>query len=275
MRRLKKFFFIVLFGYTLLFTMFYFLQEKLIFLPTKLPADYVYEFSSPFEEVFLNAADGAVLNAIHFKQPNPKGAILYFHGNAGDLSRWGDITSFFVQKQYDIIVMDYRGYGKSTGKLSEEALFSDAQLFYEYAKQHYKEDELIVYGRSLGTGIASKTASLNNPSKLILETPYYSLIEVGQARFPFLPVKWFLRYKMKSYQYLKDIGCPIVIFHGTEDSVVPYDSGWKLFESIPSKNKKFYTINGGEHNNLVEYPVYQNGIDEVLSSDQSNRSDDK
>ena len=264
MRNLKKFLLIASLGYSLVITMFYFFQERLIFLPTKLPNDYVYEFSSPFEEVNLKASDGAVLNALHFKSPEPKGVILYFHGNAGDLSRWGGITTYFVEKKFDLIVMDYRSYGKSKGKLSEQALYSDAQLFYDYAMQHYKEDEIILYGRSLGTGIASKTASSNKPRKLILETPYYSLSQVGQSKFPLLPVKWFLKYRLNSFEYVQTISCPIAIFHGTDDSVVPFDSGWKLFEAIPSASKRFYKIEGGEHNNLAEFEAYDRGIDEVL-----------
>ncbi|NNE03974.1 MAG: alpha/beta hydrolase, partial [Eudoraea sp.] len=103
-------------------SMLYFIQEKLIFLPTKLPVDFEYSFQYPFEEVFLTAEDGAVLNALHFKNKDPKGVILYFHGNAGDLSRWGQIATYFVKKNYDVVIMDYRTYGKSTGVLSEEAL---------------------------------------------------------------------------------------------------------------------------------------------------------
>jgi len=139
--------------------MLYFFQEKIIFLPSKLPQDYSYSFSEPFKEFNLAAKDGAKLNGLHFKRENPKGVILYFHGNAGDLARWGEIATFFAQKEYDIVVMDYRTYGKSTGKLSEDALFKDAQLFYDYTLDKYKEEDIIVYGRSLGASIATYTAS--------------------------------------------------------------------------------------------------------------------
>ena len=145
----------------------FFFQEKLIFRPITLPQDFVYNFSNPFEELFLKAEDGAVINALHFKKENPKGIILYFHGNAGNLARWGKITEFFVEKDYDVLVMDYRTYGKSTGKLSEQALYSDAQMCYNYVLKQYEESEIIVYGRSLGTGMATYLASNNNPKQLI------------------------------------------------------------------------------------------------------------
>ena len=244
--------------------MLYFLQEKLIFLPSKLPHDFEYSFSRDFEEINLKTEDDVILNAVHFKQVNPKGLILYFHGNAGDLSRWGNITSFFVDKEYDVLVMDYRTYGKSTGKLSEEALHDDAQLFYNYALEQYDETKITLYGRSLGTGIAANLASKNKPNKLILETPYYSLLDVAKERFPFLPLNWLMKYKLLSHVFIQTVKCPITIFHGTDDTIVPYNSGKRLFNAIPHNATKFFTIDRGGHNNLIEFEAYLEGIDEVL-----------
>ena len=249
--------------YLFIASMLYFFQEKIIFLPSQLPKDYVYSFSQRFEEFFLDSKDGAHLNGLHFKVANPKGVILYFHGNAGDLSRWGEIAQFFVQKQYDVIVMDFRTYGKSTGKLSEEALFADAQLFYDYTLEHYSENQIRVYGRSLGAAIATHTASNNNPKKLILETPFYNLLEVAQKRFPVLPVKWLLKYEFKSNTYITKVKCPITIFHGTEDNVVPYESGKKLYTIAPNP-KEFITVPSGGHNNLINFREYTSTIDTAL-----------
>ncbi len=244
--------------------MLYFLQEKLIFLPSKLPQEFEFSFRHDFEEVNLTTEDGSLLNSIHFKHDNPKGLILYFHGNAGDLSRWGNVTSFFVDRKYDVLVMDYRTYGKSTGKLSEDALHSDAQLFYDYACKQYDEDQIILYGRSLGTGIAAKLASKNNPNKLILETPYYSLMEVARDRFPFLPITLLMKYRLLTYEFIQSVSCPISIFHGTNDNVIPYKSGRRLFDAIPQQAKVFYTIAKGGHNNLIEFDDYLNGINKAL-----------
>jgi len=242
----------------------YFLQEKLIFLPTTLPQDYAYSFSNPFEELFLKSDDGAVINTIHFKNENPKGVILYLHGNAGNLSRWGKITEFFVEKDYDVLVMDYRTYGKSKGKLSEEALYSDAQMCYDYILKHYEESEITIYGRSLGTGMATYLGSNNNPKQLILETPFYSLVEVAKHRFPVFPVKKILKYNFPSYKYVQNINCPISIFHGTNDGVIPYKSGRKLFNSMNQKDKNFFTIENGKHNNLIEFEAYRKQINNIL-----------
>ena len=243
----------------------YFMQKKIIFLPSKLAQDYAYSFEEPFEELFLTAEDGAKLNAIHFKTKDPKGVILYFHGNAGDLSRWGEVTNYFTQFNYDVVVMDYRTYGKSTGKITEKALFSDAQLFYDYVKKVFPESDIILYGRSLGTSIAAYIASENHPKKLILESPFYSMEDVAKRRFPILPVKQLLKYKFATNKFVAKVHCPIVIFHGTDDDIVPYTSGKKLSELIADDRLEFISVRNGSHNNLIEFATYHNGIEQVLN----------
>ena len=249
----------LLFGISL-----YMLQEKLLFLPTVLEQNYKYKFSYNFEEINLKTKDDATLNAIHFKTGNPKGVILYFHGNAGDLSRWGNITEFFVAKNYDVLVMDYRTYGKSVGRLSEQAFYDDADLFYNYLKKEYKEDKITLYGRSLGTGLATFLASKHNPKQLILETPYTSIAAVAKYRFPLFPVKLLLKYKFPSSTFIKKVTCPITIFHGTEDAVVSYKFGKELSEIPPKDQTTFIIIEGGNHNNLIDFDGYLKGINKVL-----------
>ena len=173
------------------------------------------------------------------KRKNPKGVMLYFHGNAGDLSRWGTIAEYFVAKHYDVLVMDYRTYGKSTGKLSEQTFYDDAQFCYDYLLKSYSENEITIYGRSLGTGISTFLASKNKPKQLILETPYYSILDVAKQRFPIFPVSSLLKYKFPSHEFIKKVNCPITIFHGTEDAVVPYTSAEKLKAVVPDKDILF------------------------------------
>ena len=160
--------------------------------------------------------------------------------------------------------MDYRGYGKSTGERSEKALFSDAQLFYQYALEHFDETKILVYGRSLGTAMATKIAAQNQPAHLILETPFYNLHDVAKKRFPFLPVKPLLKYQFNSHQHIQSVICPVTIIHGTEDTVIPLVSGEKLFESIPNSHKKMVIVPGGAHNNLVQFREYLEEINAVL-----------
>ncbi len=264
MRRLKKIllWFISLYSLTLLIL--YFFQEKILFQPEELSRDYVFKFDHEFEEFFLETDDNSLLNGIHFVNENPKGVILYFHGNRGSLKRWGNIASFFAKKQYDVVVMDYRGYGKSTGDISEQKLYTDAQLFYDYILDRYPEYQVIVYGRSIGTGIATKIASDNQPCNLILETPYYNMKDVVESWLPHFPTNALLRYKIPSNKFIQDVACDITIYHGTIDAVVPYASGERLFKSIPVPNKRMVTVKNGSHNDLIEFEEYQNSIDKVL-----------
>ncbi|NMH89753.1 alpha/beta hydrolase [Flavivirga algicola] len=262
--RLRKAGVVLISLYVMIGALLYFLQEKMLFHPTVLPQDFKFEFSYPFEELYLETEENTIVNAIHFKAENPKGVILYFHGNAGDLSRWGLITEFFVKKQYDVLVMDYRTFGKSTGKLSEKALYKDAEYCYNYLKQYYSENDIIIYGRSLGTGIATYVASRNRPKQLILETPYHSMTDIAKSRFPVFPVKYILKYKLPSYQFITKVGCPISILHGTNDQVVPYKSGRSLYEAAPASLTTFITVEGGTHNDLIHHEAFLKSMNQIL-----------
>lgn len=267
MKSKKKLFiltFIVLNIYGLLCGVIYFFQENLIFLPSLLSQEHTFEMEYPFEEIMLSTTGGAQLNGLHFKVENSKGVILYYHGNAGDLQGWGEATQYFVEMNYSVIVMDYRGYGKSTGKKSMENLYADAELWYDFTKKEYQDNEITVYGRSLGTTFATYVASQNKVKNLVLEAPYYSMEEIAKSRFSFLPIKFLLHYKFPTYQYINQVNCPITIYHGTKDKVIDYQQGKRLFESILKENKNLITIPEGRHNDLVSLKEYSNTINEVL-----------
>ena len=262
-QRLRRFVTVMLILYIMINASLYLLQDKILFRPTVLEQDYQFEFKHDFEEVFIKT-DDAVINAIHFKVENPKGVILYFHGNQGDLQRWGKITEYFVEKNYDVFVMDYRAYGKSVGELSEDVLYNDAELTYEYVKERYAESDITVYGRSLGTTFAAYVTSKNKPKQLILESPYYSMIDVAKSRFPLIPVKQFMNYEFPTFSFIDDITCDITILHGTSDKVVPFSSGEKFFKAAPKPTTKFISIEGARHNNLIDFETYHREIDTIL-----------
>lgn len=264
-KRIKKIVIVLAVLYFLLSLAMYSFQERLIFFPSKIPINHTYQFCQEFEEFNLNAKDGAELNAVHIKQDSAKGIVLYFHGNSGNISNLSHVANLISNKSYDAFLIDYRTYGKSSGKLSEEALKKDAQLFYNHALTKYDEDEIILYGRSFGTGIVAGLAANNKPKKVILESPFYSAVSLGQHRFPILPVALLSNYKFPSNEYVKKIECPIYIFHGTADQVIPYKFAKKLFEVIPEKiEKKMFTIEGGGHKYLEDSNVFKNGINEVF-----------
>jgi alpha-beta hydrolase superfamily lysophospholipase len=244
----------------------YFGQESLIFHPERLSASYRYTFPGRFEELMWDV-DGVKINALHFRVEHPKGAVLYFHGNAGSLRDWGEVAGEFTSRGYDIVMPDYRGYGKSTGKIkNEDMLHQDAAVAYRYLQKHYREDAIVIYGRSIGSGLAVCLAKSSKPRMLILESPFYSLRDVAQYHYPFLPSEFLdriLRYPMRSDLWIPEVACPIYLIHGTEDEVVPYSSSQKLLKLIKT-NGKLIAIENGGHNNLGDFKLYQEQLDQIL-----------
>lgn len=249
--------------YVLLVLALYFFQENFIFLGEPLDQHHQYNFETPFEERNFEMSDGAVINALHFKADSSKGIIYYHHGNAGNLDRWGGIAEYFIQFGYEVLIYDYRGYGKSNGTRSEKTLHQDAQHIYDELKKDWGDEQIILYGRSLGSGMACHVASSNNAKMLILETPFYSLQSMASWRFPFLPTKILVKYDMLNWKRLRESNLPIHIFHGTDDGVVPHWSGKKLYESVKEK-ATLTTIEGAQHNNLIEFEGFREGVNELL-----------
>lgn len=162
--------------YILICALLYFFQEKLIFFPEKLPKDFKFSFYEKTEEISIKTRDNILLNGVLFKADNAKGVILYLHGNAGSINSWGDVAGIYTALQYDVFMVDYRGYGKSEGKINnEQQFYEDMQATYDKLKTMYDESKIIVLGYSIGTGPATKIASANHPKLLILQAPYYSL----------------------------------------------------------------------------------------------------
>ncbi|MBX2841899.1 MAG: lysophospholipase [Flammeovirgaceae bacterium] len=248
--------------YILVCFIYFLIQDRIIFLPEKLKTDFKFTFNFPFEELTLNGNEGGKINAIHTKINQSKGVILYFHGNAGSLKRWGGLIEELLPYGYDVFMPDYRTYGKSTGKLSEENLHLDAKLCYDYLKNDY--ENIIIYGRSLGTGLACKLAAEEKAKLVILETPYYNIQHVAQYYTPFLPSKLLLRYTFRNDLYIQKIKVPVYIFHGTSDKIIPYSSAVKLSHKLNS-NGEFITIPGGKHNNLGEFSAFNNKLLEILN----------
>ena len=176
----------------------------MIFFPKKLSADYKFQFDEVYEEVSI-PVDGIKLNGLLLKADSSKGLVFYLHGNAGGLDSWGEIAGTYTSLGYDVFMLDYRGYGKSGGKiLSEEQFYSDVQLAYQKLRERYPESQTIIVGYSIGTGAATKLASTNNPRMLILQAPYYSLKDVMRRSYPFLP-SFLLKYGCENFKHLQTV----------------------------------------------------------------------
>lgn len=237
-------------------------QERLLFYPQVLSAEYTFAFSTPFEEVTWET-DGATLHALHFKVPQPHGVILYFHGNAGSVRDWGSIAPTWTRHGYDLVIPDYRGFGKSTGTIrNEQMLHDDALVAYDYVKQQDGADRIIVAGRSLGTGIATKLAAEQPTRMLILETPYTSLLNIARRQFPWAP-GLLLKYPLHTDQWIGQVQCPVYLIHGTHDQLIPYESSQRL-QALISGESQLFTIKGAGHNDFTLYPEYTQALGTIL-----------
>jgi hypothetical protein len=238
----------------LFFTIAYWFQEKLIFFPEKLSPDFQFSFREPFVERNFIINSQVTINTLHFNAQNPKGIILYFHGNAGNLQGWGGVADDFIIHHYDVLIIDYRGYGKSTGKISEKSLFSDAQSIYNELKIEYTENNILIYGRSIGAGIAAWLASQNNPGMLILESPLYSLPDLAHQYYPWFPGK-LIRFKFRNDLYIERVKCRVFIIHGADDEIIPVHASYKLAEKL-TPGDELTIVPGGHHNDLALFPEY-------------------
>lgn len=256
--------------YVLICLLIYFNQEKFIFLPTKLEKNYVFQFENEFEEVHLETTDKINLHSLYFKTEKPKGVVYYLHGNSGDLSGWGDVAGVYLGLGYDVFILDYRGFGKSEGKINNEKQFyEDVQLGYDYLKKKFEEDKIVIVGYSIGTGCASYLASKNSPKILILQAPYYNLSEMGKSRMPFVPT-FLLKYKFENHKNIQDVKCPVYIFHGDEDKTIFYEDAVKLKKHLKSTDE-YITLKGQGHNGVNENLEFRNKIRDILDISESEK----
>ncbi len=260
---MNHFLFYIIITITLLSILAYFIQEKLIFKPEKLKQDFKFEYDAPFNELFFNPEPDVSINALHFYRPNPVGLILYFHGNSRSIKGWAKYAKDFYRFNYDVVLVDYRGFGKSTGKRNEKDMLADMQFVYNQLLTQYNENHILVYGRSMGSGFAAKIACDNGPRYLILDAPYYSFIKVAERFTPFLPHKYILKYKLRTDKWIRKVNCHTYILHGTKDWLIPIEHSKKLQALNPNKIT-LITIHGGGHNNLPSFDEYHNFIRDIL-----------
>lgn len=253
----------ILGGLTLLSLLAYFLQERFIFRPEVLEADFQFRYNAPFKEYFFDIEPGVRINALHFHRENPKGLILYFHGNTRSIKGWARYAKDFYRYDYDVVLVDYRGFGKSTGKRSEKEMLNDMQFIYDRLREQYPEDHLIIYGRSLGSGFATKLASDNNPRYLILDAPYFNFQKVIERFLPILPIRWVLRFRLRTDRWLPKVKCHTYILHGTHDQLIPIRHSEALQRCHPKKTTLIRIQDGG-HNNLPSFDEYHNFIRDIL-----------
>ena len=250
-------------GYAILCAVFYFAQDLFFFRPERLPKWFTYQYPFPFTEVNFEMEDGGLVNALHFRVPNSRGVVFYIKGNSRSIKGWGKFAKDFVGKGFDFFILDYRGFGKSRGKRTEQILYNDLQQIYKWLAAEYGEDKIVLYGRSLGSGLAARIASWNNPALLILDCPYYSFLH-HIRRFGFLlPIRWLLRYHIRTDRFIKKVNCPVHILHGVKDRLIPMRQSQMLVQLAP-ENITLHPIPGAGHNALPESPLYHDLLYDLL-----------
>ena len=243
--------------------LFYFFQHLLFFRPEILSPSFKYNYSFPFEELEFEMEDGGKINGIYFRVPSSRGVVFYLKGNSRSIKGWGKFAKDFLSNGYDFLMIDYRGFGKSTGKRSQQRLFNDSQFMYKWLRERYSEDNIVLYGRSLGSGVAARIASWNNPRLLILDSPYFSFYHNIRRFIFWTPLKWILRYDIRTDQYLKTTSCPVHIIHGTDDHLIPFKQSEMLYDLYPDKIK-IIAVEGAHHNNLQDFPAFYEALYDSL-----------
>ena len=258
---------IILAAYLVVSIVLYYVQDFFLFKPEKLSKDFQFYYDNQeTKEYNLETRDGAKINGLLFKSKNePKGIVLYLKGNSQSIKGWGKFAVDFTRYDYSVFMVDYRGFGKSTGRRSQKAIKRDLQEVYNKLKEKTSEDNIILYGRSLGSGFASKLASMNNPRMLVLDAPYYSLKKVTGRYMPFMPLSILMKYPLPTYKWLKYVKCPIHIIHGTHDKLIPFKTSVKLSQIQP-KITRLYTVIGGGHKNLNNFESYHKMLGEIINS---------
>ncbi|MCT4623689.1 MAG: lysophospholipase [Schleiferiaceae bacterium] len=215
-------------------TLAYYHQEKLIFHPETLDTNFAFTFKESHKEVYLHTKDEEKIHGLLFEREENNKLVVYYHGNAGNLEHWGEIAPLYLDAGFNVLMYDYRGFGKSSGTIeNEEHFLEDAQLVYDYGKSLYEEQDITIIGYSIGSGPAAAIASKNNPERLILKTPYYALEELAAGKMPLLPSGTLIKYKLQTHTYLENVEAPVHVFHGDIDQVIPVEHSRKLNAKFP------------------------------------------
>lgn len=242
--------------YVLLIIVLYFYQGRMVFLAhmpgrqlTASPGD----IGLTYESVMIPTEDGEQIHGWYVHHGSgedaSRGVLLFFHGNAGNISHRLDSIRVFNQLGLDVLIVDYRGYGESTGKPSEAGLYADGEAAWNYLvdERGVAPGRIIVFGRSLGAAVGARLAGHESPGGLILESGFTSGVEMARRLYPFLPARLVTRLDFPVKEYVGDIDCPAMVIHSRDDEIIPFDMGQSVFEAIPGDEKVFLEIWGG-HN---------------------------
>lgn len=243
-------------------------QGRLLYFPTRAIAATPADAGLPFEEVWLRAEDGVRLQAWFVPAPQDRGTILFFHGNAGNLSHRLESLELFHRLGWSTLILSYRGYGRSEGRPSERGTYRDA----EAAWRHLVEERgtpprrIVLFGRSLGGGVAAWLAERRTPAGLVLESTFTSVADLASEIYPFVPARLLVRFRYPTLARLPGIRCPVLVVHSPDDEIIPYRHGRRLWEAA-REPKRFVQLRGGHNEGFrTTGPTYHRGLAAFLGS---------
>ena len=238
--------------YVLLGVMLFFMQERMVFL-ARLPGRQLEatprDAGFDYADVNFETADGISLHGWYVYARNPRGTVLFLHGNAGNISHRLDSIAIFHELGLDTFIIDYRGYGQSEGKPSEEGTYRDAEAAWQYLVTERGKDpeRIIMFGRSIGGGVAAWLATRHKAAALIVESSFTSAVDMAAHLYPFMPVRLISRLQYPVADYVARAECPVLIVHSRDDEIIPFAMGKALYEAAPAP-KAFIEL-AGDHNN--------------------------
>lgn len=245
----------------------YFRQSALVYYPTRDMLETPKDAGLPYDDVILRTSDGIRIHAWYVPAVTSRGAILMCHGNGGNISHRLATIRVLHDLGLDVLIFDYRGYGRSEGKPSEKGTYQDAQAAWDYltVTRGTPGDRIVIHGRSLGGAVAAWLAVREKPAALILESTFTSVPDMGSMLYPYLPVRLLCRFRYPTLDYVKQAHCPILFAHSPDDEMIPYVHGIKLFAAAPEPKTFFDLI--GDHNAGEEIilPPYREKLDDFLT----------
>lgn len=246
-------------GWLLLNGWMYLQQPAMVFIPFDRPQQTPADWGLDYEEIWLLTADGVKLHGWYLPVPGARQVVLFLHGNAGNISHRRESLEIFHRLGLNVLIFDYRGYGNSEGRPSERGLYRDADAAWRWLVESrgFVGSEIVLFGRSLGGVVAAQLASRVRPRKLIVESAFSSARDVARELFPLLSRLVLLRFEFDATSWIAQVRCPVLVIHSTEDEIIPFTLGEKLYQAA-NPPKRLLRLHGGHNDGfLLSQPAYQ------------------